>query len=324
MVDLSIIIPAYNMEKYILRAINSALMQNGIEIEIIVVNDGSSDSTRFIAEDIQSIDKRVKLINQSNQGLYRARSNGVKYSKGKYITFIDADDYIDANFYSDLIVKMKDEKIDILEFGYRKINGTEILYEEHFHEGYKDRIEAAETVVTKYNSSCSNCNKIYSAFCLKSHTFDENIRMYEEDMLINLKAMSVIDKYYTANAIGYNYFCRENSITTAQKSIKILDVLDTWECIYDFVKENFPQVLAVCAMTYCARLALYYCIADQITKNPKEYVRLIQRFKDIFNENNLRLYDFRYESKNRIVMIKLFSFSPQLCSFIYRIRNPRI
>ena len=62
MVDLSIIIPAYNMEKYILRAINSALMQNGIEIEIIVVNDGSSDSTRFIAEDIQSIDKRVKLI----------------------------------------------------------------------------------------------------------------------------------------------------------------------------------------------------------------------------------------------------------------------
>lgn len=322
MVDLSVIIPAYNMESYILRSINSALMQNGIEIEIIVVNDGSSDSTQSIVEDIQGKDKRVKLINQSNMGLYRARSNGVKYSGGEYITFIDADDYIDENFYPELIAKMKNEKIDIIEFGYRKVNKNETLYEKHFYEGYKDRVEAAKTVITKYNSSCSNCNKIYSAFCLKSHTFDENIRMYEEDMLLNLKVLSVINKYYTTNKIGYNYFCRENSITTAQKSIKTLDVLDTWECIYNFVKKNFPQVLKVCAMTFCARLALYYCIADQITKNTKEYAGLIQRFKDIFNENDLKHYTFRYESKNRIALIKLFSLSPGLCSFIYKMRNP--
>lgn len=321
MVDLSIIIPAYNVSKYIERCVKSAMAQGGLGIEIIVINDGSTDDTEAIVKQLANSDKRIHIVTQSNSGLYRARVRGIEYSNGKYITFIDADDYIDEEFYLELVMKMKQENIDILEYGYRKVSDNFVIYEHKFKSGYNNRIEAGKRLVTKYNSSCANWNKIYSAHCLKSNSYEEDIRMYEEDMLINMKAVSKIKKYYTTDRVGYNYYYRENSITTTDADTKRLEVLKTWEFIYRYVGSSFPEIISECAITYCARLAFYYCFAVDLTNNRDEYNWIINEFNRVYGNNGLKKYRFLYESKNRRRMIRLFSLSPLLCSLLFRVKS---
>ena len=90
----SIIVPIYNTEKYLYECINSILKQNLTEIEIICINDGSSDNSENIIKNFQSKDSRIKYIKQQNQGLSAARNKGILESKSKYVMFVDSDDYI--------------------------------------------------------------------------------------------------------------------------------------------------------------------------------------------------------------------------------------
>ena len=95
---ISIIIPAYNVEKYLEDCLASLLRQNFKDFEAIIVNDGSTDSTELIANIFQSKDTRFKVINQKNSGLSAARNTGIQAAKGDYICFIDSDDWVDDNF----------------------------------------------------------------------------------------------------------------------------------------------------------------------------------------------------------------------------------
>ena len=95
----SIIVPVYNVEKYLERCLNSLINQTLKEIEIICINDGSTDNSKLILEKYASDDSRIKIINQENQGLSIARNNGLKAAKGEYIGYVDSDDWISENFY---------------------------------------------------------------------------------------------------------------------------------------------------------------------------------------------------------------------------------
>lgn len=316
-IDLSVIIPAYNVKDYVVRAISSALSQKGLEIEVVVVNDGSTDGTGEVVRKEFSCDSRVKLYDQENMGLYRTRTNGIKYSNGRYLTFIDADDYIDADFYRDLVEKMDIEKLDVVEFGYRKVTEVGTEYCVAYQPEYRDRVDAARKVILKHNSSCSNCNKIYQAKVMQSCSFDEGVFQQEEDMLLNLKVLAKIGKYYVSNKVGYNYFTREGSITTSRWKLGDFGCLDTWNCIFDFVKNEFPEVLDVCAMTYCSRIAYYYCMTYKTDKGFTGLEELSRRFKDIYRQNKLSGYSFSYESRNRRMMVGLFRIHPHLAAFFF-------
>ena len=110
---ISVIVPIYNSEKYLEQCLISLVKQTYSDLEIILVNDGSTDSSRNICEKFKKDDDRIILINKENQGLVRARKDGVRKATGEYITFIDADDWIDADTYENL----KDFKSDIVAYG---------------------------------------------------------------------------------------------------------------------------------------------------------------------------------------------------------------
>lgn len=112
----SVIIPVYNVEKYLKEAIESAINQTLKEIEIIVVNDGSTDKSLEIIEAYKMFDDRIKLINQSNMGLSEARNSGMKVATGEYVYFLDSDDYIDLNTLKTCYIKAKNENLDVLCF----------------------------------------------------------------------------------------------------------------------------------------------------------------------------------------------------------------
>lgn len=105
MPKLSVIVPVYNVEKYLKECINSIINQTLKDIEIICVNDGSTDNSLKILEELSQLDNRIKIINKENGGLASARNAGMKVASGEYYTFIDSDDFIDTNAYETVINK---------------------------------------------------------------------------------------------------------------------------------------------------------------------------------------------------------------------------
>ena len=117
-IKFSLIIPAYNIENYIVKCITSILNQNYYNYEIIVVNDGSTDDTVKILENIKN--NKIKIINKKNGGLSSARNEGLRHVTGDYIWFVDGDDYIEKNALEILYNTLKDEMFDIISLKYYK------------------------------------------------------------------------------------------------------------------------------------------------------------------------------------------------------------
>lgn len=118
----SIIVPVYNVSKYLRRCLDSLINQTLNDIEIIIVNDGSTDNSFNICQQYANIDKRIVLINKENGGLSSARNEGLKYVTSRYVAFVDSDDYVDRNMYLTLYSKLQENNLDTVFCGYYKQN----------------------------------------------------------------------------------------------------------------------------------------------------------------------------------------------------------
>lgn len=117
----SIIIPVYNSSQYLERCVDSLLRQSEIDIEIILVNDGSIDGSKAICDRYSMSDKRIIVIHQENAGASVARNNGLAVAKGEYITFVDSDDYVDADYIRSMADVMKNTDCDLVITGRTQI-----------------------------------------------------------------------------------------------------------------------------------------------------------------------------------------------------------
>ena len=111
---ISIIVPVYNAEKYLNRCISSLLNQTYYNLEIILVNDGSTDNSKKICENAAKNDSRIKLINSVNEGVSLARNKGLKEANGDYISFVDSDDYVEPDYVEKMLLTLKSKKVDIV------------------------------------------------------------------------------------------------------------------------------------------------------------------------------------------------------------------
>ena len=119
---LSVIVPVYNGEQYIEECLRSIMNQSYKDLQIIVVNDGSTDSTKIIIEKIMVEDCRINLVNQRNNGVSSARNLGIEYAREEFITFVDCDDTLDLDMYEILMKYTKTSDFDIIHCGYKRIN----------------------------------------------------------------------------------------------------------------------------------------------------------------------------------------------------------
>lgn len=111
---ISIIVPVYNAEKYLNRCISSLLNQTYYNLEIILVNDGSTDNSKKICKNAAKNDSRIKLINSVNEGVSLARNKGLKEANGDYISFVDSDDYVEPDYVEKMLLTLKSKKVDIV------------------------------------------------------------------------------------------------------------------------------------------------------------------------------------------------------------------
>ncbi|EKY29021.1 glycosyltransferase family 2 protein [Clostridium celatum] len=117
---ISVIVPVYNVEKYLKRCVDSILNQEMKEIEVILVNDGSTDSSASICDEYVRRDSRIKVIHKKNSRVAAARNDGIRLASGKYISFIDSDDWIESNMYKSMYEKAEEFNVDFIMCDFSK------------------------------------------------------------------------------------------------------------------------------------------------------------------------------------------------------------
>ena len=207
----SIVIPVYNVEKYIRQCLESVINQTLKDIEIIIVNDGTKDSSMKIIEEYLS-DKRIKIINKENGGLSSARNAGMREAQGKYICFIDSDDFIDSLMMEELYNKIEKTNSDVVESGILLYDNKTHKVEERKNKKY-NFVEKGSYLWGKYTTEV--CNKIYKKnFLLKNNIFFEEGMIHEDD-LFTIRILFSTNKIEKIEKSFYYYrINREESIMT--------------------------------------------------------------------------------------------------------------
>ena len=166
---ISLIIPVHNVEKYLYECIESVICQTYTNLEIILIDDGSKDKSGEICEEYGKKDNRIIVIHQENGGVSSARNIGLEVAKGKYISFVDSDDYIEKTFIEELYKKIKENDAQISMCGLNKIDDNNEILGTY---GYsKDFIDGRELLENKYIQDGYLWNKLYSAEIWKNQRF---------------------------------------------------------------------------------------------------------------------------------------------------------
>lgn len=222
--NVSIIMPVYNKEKYLEKSIKSILNQTYKNFELIIINDGSTDNSSCICHKFAQEDRRIKVIDIENNGVSNARNIGIKNANGQYIQFIDADDYIDKDMLEDLVNLSEKYNIDIIITAIKKIDlksneNKEISLPYSGLKSIDDMMENFAQVQKETGVYGCVSNKFIRKFIIDDHNlkFDEKLWL-AEDLDFYLELYKYITNVYFCNKAYYYYVQEaENSSTTSDK-----------------------------------------------------------------------------------------------------------
>lgn len=272
----SIIIPVYNVEKYIKKCLDSVFNQSFKDYEVIVVNDGTKDNSMEIVNDYD-----VKIINQENQGLSAARNNGVKHAKGEYILFIDSDDYIEKNLLEE-IDKSTSNNPDIIRYQIQEVYEENNEIKEFNEQSFKDKtgVEAFE-LISKYHFVENAWAYAFKKDYYQKNKFEFKVGTIHEDFgLIPLVIMKA-NKVNSISYIGYNYLQRQGSIMSQKNYEKTKKKVEDFYNHYLYLIDeiNKTKLDSIIFKSFIAN-SLYIKICEL---EKKDYVK----YKNLLKENKV-------------------------------------
>jgi glycosyltransferase involved in cell wall biosynthesis len=226
MPTISIIVPIYNVDKYLSKCIESILVQTYTDFELILINDGSEDNCRRICEEYAGIDKRIKVIHKENGGVSSARNRGIKIATGEFLAFVDPDDTIEPNMYEVLIHTADEYKADVVVCPYKTINlikGSSSISRvwKNVHCSLNKRDIENDLlpliIIDKTYSLVSSVNKLYrkQIFDTFDIFFNESIN-FGEDERLNIKLLTLINNLVFIKEPLYNYFIHKRDSLTQE------------------------------------------------------------------------------------------------------------
>ena len=224
----SVIIPCYNVEKYIESTVKTVLNQTYKDFEIILIDDGSKDSTLAILNNLKETDDRIKVFTQPNKGVSYTRNRGIDIAKGEYIYFLDADDEIKNTLFEEADKVLIKKSIGVYSFGYKVIKDTKkrmYIANKEFEGLY-----TSKEFLKKYfklEIPQSICSLIVRRDSLKNIKFNEELKIGEDlDFQIRLILLNNEKEIYYTSDIYFYYIMRKNSVMTSKKfNIRDLDML---------------------------------------------------------------------------------------------------
>lgn len=234
---LSVIIPIYNIEQYLPRCVESVLNQTYKNLQIILVDDGSSDSCGSLCDQYGEMDKRVLVLHGNNEGLVRARKRGLEKAQGEYTAFVDGDDWIEKNMYEDLLNVLQKTGADFVDSGHfiendgvqniRKIDSN--LYQmdaDKKHKLYMNLLELDDTI-SMYPSIWSKVFK--TELIRKCYEKVPDEKQYGEDVISLIYCISEANVICQVDSVYYHYCYRDNSLSREKSYKQIKKYYALWK-----------------------------------------------------------------------------------------------
>ena len=293
MPEISIIVPVYNAEEYLKKCLDSLVNQTKKELEFILINDGSTDKSEEIIKTYK--DKRIKYFKNKNQGIGKTRNFGIEKSSGKYLMFLDSDDYFSNDACEILYKEAEKEKADLIVFDYYRVekgNLNEVKIESFNATNIKDD----PNLLLKVN--LGPCNKIYKTDLIKNNgiKFEESLKY--EDTLFVVKAIYNAQKIIKLNRFLHYYMIHEKSETTVRDE-RVFDILKIVDKIRKYLKNDKSIKETVDKLT--VQILTNYTIQQRYQSDKNIAMKFIDSAFDYLSENVPNYKNNKYYSGRSFV-----------------------
>ncbi len=313
---ISLIVPVYNVEKYLKKCIESILKQTYENLEILLIDDGSTDKSPKICDDYAQKDSRIKVFHKENEGLSATRNLGIKLSTGEFIAFIDSDDELSEDFCEILIKAITKQNCDVAsvaltmtrENGYKIVTSNdigEIYHNSKLHVYNKDTI--LKEVLLRHSFKNYICTKLYRRELFNSCLFKEKISY--EDVLFTYEMTKHVNKIAYVDKVCYKYLKRKNSITATCSEKNLNDFLDVALYRYNDVLQNHSNYIVYnlyALIESIISISIKYVIAH------RSYDTVATKSNHIFDIIIETMKDKKIESK----LLPLLSESQKSCLYL--------
>lgn len=335
MITLSIIVPIYGVEQYLRKCVDSLLNQDLDNYEIILVDDGSPDSSPAICDEYSQLkieDRRLKIsvIHRENGGLSAARNSGIEVAQGEYVMFVDSDDYIEPNVLGGLIEQVERDKLDVLRYRLQYVNPQYEVYNPYKIDPFKgndyseEPTDGVSFLNKRMNTQCYawqfilRRDLIYTLHTTHS-TSGNNILftpgIYFEDTDWTPRMLARAKRVASTNTVVYNYLMREGSITNAENRSKQKKVLDDKMHLIATLQQQAVD------LKKSGRYNGWY--ADMVSDTVVSVIGILSGTFYSERENYLdSLSQLKvYPIKNRSLKARLINISPKLIVELLHLKN---
>ena len=305
---LTVVIPVYNVEKYLKRCIDSILIQEWKNYDILLVDDGSTDNSPQICEDYAKAYDIISVIHKENGGLSEARNTGISNAEGEYVYFLDSDDWIEPNTFSDLAEVIESDQYDIISFNPEFVKSEHDIIKSDSKR--TKRLTGKEALIDMFSYGFITgfaTDKIYRKALFTKNTIQFPVGKYYEDLGTNYKLFLAAKKVYATNQKYYHYLIdNPDAITQSWNEKKLRDMFEFYKEVFysDFVRSQLNQeelhisqlyyvngLTHILASLYKAKLHKNY---DEITSEVKQELEknkmTCSEMKSIPNRNKYLLY----------------------------------
>ncbi len=296
----SVVVPVFNVEEFLKECIESILSQSYKNLEIILVNDGSKDSSGIICDKYAQTDSRIKVIHKENGGLSSARNAGIEEATGEFIVFVDSDDVIDTKAVENLLNAILKQGCAIVRMNMTS-NFEELGNSSDINIIKKNSAQEYLKKICTYKGSVSFCDKIFSKSVFENYRFKQGLT--NEDLL--LFSTILIESGYDVFEIDYNgyyYRKREGSITNTKFGKSIQDSVENCEYLLKLSSNYMSEITP-----YFCQLILYqamcYFIAmpkSYIKENNSGYLKILKIFKENKKYIKGAFFSFKFKAFIRL------------------------
>lgn len=272
----TIVIPVYNTFAYLNKCVSSVINQTYSNLEIILVNDGSTDTSKELCEELAGNDIRIRVIHQENQGLSAARNIGIQAAKGDYILLLDSDDYIDNDACENLCRSLGQSACDIIATDMKIVKDGQLKHQYHSHDKLYEVMNGKAYLtheLLKKTMSMAAVLYVYNRTFIEAHNLKFHVGIYHEDEEFTPRALACADKVMPTDLCFYNYLIRSGSITTQNslyENVKDLYAsLRSLESIFSKEKEPLKSLF----MESLLEKYLYMYVKARVNRSEYDQIR---------------------------------------------------
>ena len=314
----SIIVPIYNVQEYLPQCLDSILQQTYINLEIILVDDGSPDNCPAICDNYAKKDSRIRVIHKENGGLSDARNAGLSVMTGEYLMFVDSDDLLPKNAVSALYNLAVEYNSELVIGSHRKFVDITDLDDSIIKSNTVSYLSKKESICHMFQNGCASWGRLYRADVHQSITFP--IGEINEDEAIVLKILDKCNSVIITDECVYHYRTRPESITTSSFSLKKLDWYRHCKANLEWIREHYPELEEYAAIRY--RSSIMYSLNELALFDPLQETYVNELMTDL--KSNRKLFKILPSSRSeKLRAFLLTSFPFGVYRFIVRRRHKR-